>query len=70
MLIIIPSWINLLLKTYAFIGIFGLYGPINALIEVFGFDPTQILFTDFSFVFVCGLYFYSIYDFSDFQCIR
>lgn len=52
MLIIIPSWINLLLKTYAFIGIFGLYGPINAFIEVFGFDPQQILFTDFSFVFV------------------
>lgn len=52
MLIIIPSWINLLLKTYAFIGIFGLSGPINAMIEVFGFDPTQILFTDFSFIFV------------------
>ena len=52
MLIIIPSWINLLLKTYAFIGIFGLSGPINALIEVFGFDPRQILFTDFSFIFV------------------
>ena len=52
MLIIIPSWINLLLKTYAFIGIFGLSGPVNALIEVFGFDPRQILFTDFSFIFV------------------
>lgn len=52
MLIIIPSWINLLLKTYAFIGIFGLYGPINAMIEVFGFNPKQILFTDFSFIFV------------------
>ena len=52
MLIIIPSWINLLLKTYAFIGIFGLSGPVNAMIEVFGFDPTQILFTDFSFIFV------------------
>ncbi|MDQ0230298.1 ABC transporter permease [Metabacillus malikii] len=52
MLIIIPSWINLLLKTYAFIGIFGLYGPVNAIMEILGFDPTQILFTDFSFVFV------------------
>ncbi|MFY3793566.1 ABC transporter permease [Ureibacillus sp. MALMAid1270] len=50
--IIIPSWINLLLKTYAFIGIFGLYGPINAFAEVFGIEPTQILFTDFSFIFV------------------
>lgn len=52
MFIILPSWINLLLKTYAFIGIFGLYGPINAFLQVFGFDPTQMLFTDFSFIFV------------------
>jgi len=51
-LIIVPSWINLLLKTYAFMGIFGLYGPINAFLEVFGAVPTQILFTDFSFIFV------------------
>lgn len=51
-LIIVPSWINLLLKTYAFIGIFGLYGPINAFLEVFGVTPKQILFTDFSFIFV------------------
>lgn len=52
LLIIIPSWINLLLKTYAFIGIFGLSGPVNAFLNVFGFGDTQILFTDFSFVFV------------------
>lgn len=63
MLIIIPSWINLLLKTYAFIGIFGLYGPINAVIEVFGIEPTQILFTDFSFIFV------SVYIFIPFMII-
>ncbi|MEO4053690.1 ABC transporter permease [Solibacillus sp. CAU 1738] len=62
-LIIIPSWINLLLKTYAFIGIFGLYGPINAFIEIFGFNPQQILFTDFSFVFV------SVYIFIPFMII-
>jgi len=52
MFIILPSWINLLLKTYAFIGIFGLYGPINAFLQVFGFEPTQMLFTDFSFILV------------------
>lgn len=50
MLIIIPSWINLLLKTYAFIGIFGLYGPINSVLSVFGLGETQILFTQFSFI--------------------
>ena len=52
MLMIIPSWINLLLKTYAFIGIFGLYGPVNAVLAVFGLEPGQMLFTDFSFIFV------------------
>lgn len=63
LLIIIPSWINLLLKTYAFIGIFGLYGPLNAFIEVFGFDPKQMLFTDISFVFV------SVYIFIPFMIL-
>lgn len=63
MLIIIPSWINLLLKTYAFIGIFGLHGPINAVLEVFGVEPTQILFTDVSFIFV------SVYIFIPFMII-
>ncbi|MBF4501765.1 ABC transporter permease [Savagea sp. SN6] len=52
LLVIVPSWINLLLKTYAFIGIMGLHGPINAFITALGFDQQQILFTDFSFVFV------------------
>lgn len=52
LLVIVPSWINLLLKTYAFIGIMGVKGPINGLITTLGFNEQQILFTDFSFVFV------------------
>lgn len=52
LLIIIPSWINLLLKTYAFIGLFGLNGFVNAVLEAIGIGKQQILFTDFSFVFV------------------
>ena len=51
-LIIIPSWINLLLKTYAFIGIFGNIGPINAFVQAIGLPKQQILFTDIAFVFV------------------
>lgn len=51
-LIIIPSWINLLLKTYAFIGIFGNKGPINAFVQAIGLPNQQILFTDLAFVFV------------------
>lgn len=63
LLIIIPSWINLLLKTYAFIGLFSLYGPINALLETVGIGKQQILFTDFSFVFV------SVYIFIPFMIL-
>lgn len=61
--IIIPSWINLLLKTYAFIGLLGLYGPINAFLEMTGLGQKQLLFTDFSFVFV------SVYIFIPFMIL-
>ena len=63
LLIIIPSWINLLLKTYAFIGLMGLYGPLNAFLETIGVGKKQILFTDFSFVFV------SVYIFIPFMIL-
>ncbi|MBY0222969.1 ABC transporter permease [Mammaliicoccus sciuri] len=63
LLIIIPSWINLLLKTYAFIGLMGLYGPINGFLETIGIGSQQILFTDFSFVFV------SVYIFIPFMIL-
>ncbi|MHA6258549.1 ABC transporter permease [Sporosarcina sp. CAU 1771] len=63
LLIIIPSWINLLLKTYAFIGLLGLYGPVNAFLEATGIGQQQLLFTDFSFVFV------SVYIFIPFMIL-
>jgi len=63
LLIIAPSWINLLLKAYAFIGIFGTYGTANAILEVFGIGSKQLLFTDFSFVFV------SVYIFIPFMIL-
>lgn len=52
LLIILPSWINLLLKAYAFLGLFGLYGPINNAFDWIGIGRLQLLFNDFSFVFV------------------
>ena len=61
--IIIPSWINLLLKTYAFIGLMGFYGPMNAFLGLFGIGEKQILFTDFSFIFV------SVYIFIPFMIL-
>ncbi|MFB9325726.1 ABC transporter permease [Paenibacillus aurantiacus] len=63
LLIILPSWINLLLKAYAFIGLFGTYGLTNAVLETIGIGTRQILFTDFSFVFV------SVYIFIPFMVL-
>ena len=54
MLIILPTWINLLLKAYAFIGIFGQDGAINQFLSFFGIGSQQLLFTDFSFIFVAS----------------
>lgn len=54
MLIILPTWINLLLKAYAFIGIFSVNGSINNFLAFLGLGRQQILFTDFSFIFVAA----------------
>ncbi len=63
LLIILPTWINLLLKAYAFLGIFGTYGTVNKFTEFLGLGTHQILFTDFSFVFV------SVYIFIPFMIL-
>ncbi|WP_297951425.1 ABC transporter permease [uncultured Lactobacillus sp.] len=52
LLIILPTWINLLLKAYAFIGILGNDGLVNKFLRLFGIGPVNILFTDFAFIFV------------------
>lgn len=54
MLIILPTWINLLLKAYAFIGIFSVNGSINNFLAFAGIGRQQILFTDASFIFVAS----------------
>ncbi len=50
MLIILPTWINLLLKAYAFIGIFSIHGGINNFLDTVGIGTQQLLFTNFSFL--------------------
>ena len=52
MLVVLPTWINLLLKAYTFMGIFGQQGGVNNFLTFIGIGPEQILFTDFSFIFV------------------
>lgn len=63
LLIILPTWINLLLKAYAFLGIFGTYGAANSFLEFIGIGAQQFLFTDFSFIFV------SVYIFIPFMIL-
>ena len=43
-----------MLKAYAFMGIFGQQGGVNAFLSFVGIGPKQILFTDFSFIFVAS----------------
>lgn len=52
LLIILPTWVNLLLKAYAFIGIFSLHGSVNTFLDFIGIGGKQILFSDFSFIVV------------------
>jgi spermidine/putrescine transport system permease protein len=54
LLIILPTWINLLLKAYAFIGIFSQGGSVNHFLQFFGFGTHQLLFTNASFILVAA----------------
>ncbi|MES5937781.1 ABC transporter permease [Mammaliicoccus lentus] len=52
LLIILPTWINLLLKTYAFIGIFSHDGLLNKMLNIFNLPSTDLLFTSTAFIIV------------------
>ncbi|MDO4912074.1 MAG: ABC transporter permease [Lactobacillus sp.] len=52
MLIIIPTWINLLLKAYAFIGLLGGQGALNQVLRLIGIGPVNMLFTNTAFILV------------------
>ncbi|MBF0830871.1 ABC transporter permease, partial [Staphylococcus aureus] len=52
LLIILPTWINLLLKTYAFIGIFSHDGLLNKMLNIFHVPSTDLLFTSTAFIIV------------------
>ncbi|RKQ85514.1 ABC transporter permease [Brockia lithotrophica] len=61
--LILPSWVNLLLKAYAFLGILSEHGPVNALVSLVGLGPVPLLFTDLGFVLV------SVYIFIPFMIL-
>lgn len=46
MLFMVPMWMNFLLRTYAWLNILGTNGPLNQLLQYFGFEKVQFLFTE------------------------
>lgn len=48
LLITFPMWINMLVRTYAWIGILSDAGVINNLLRYFGLQPVEMLYTDFA----------------------
>lgn len=50
LLITIPTWINLLMRTYSWISLLSNNGLINNLFNLLGFSSVQMLYTDFAVV--------------------
>lgn len=50
LLITLPMWINMLVRTYAWIGILSDNGLVNHVLELFGIAPQKLLYTDFAVV--------------------
>ncbi|MEG0329132.1 MAG: ABC transporter permease [Longicatena sp.] len=50
LLVTLPMWINMLVRTYAWIGILADNGLINHILTFLGFEPAELLYTDFSVI--------------------
>ena len=50
LLVTIPEWINMLLRTYAWMNILADNGIINQLLELLGMRPVSLMYTDFSVI--------------------
>ncbi len=48
LLVTIPMWINMLLRTYAWMNLLADNGIINQFLGFLGFDPIKMMYTDFS----------------------
>ena len=57
LLVTIPSWINMLLRTYAWMNLLADNGIINNLLGLLGINPITMMYTDFSVMIglVCNL---------------
>lgn len=54
MIIILPTWINVLLKVYSFLGLLSHDGIINTLLSSFGLGTHSLLFNHVSFIIVAA----------------
>lgn len=64
LLVTIPMWINMLVRTYAWIGILSDVGIINNLLGMIGIPPIKMMYTDFAVV--LGM----VYNFLPFMIIQ
>ncbi len=64
LLVTIPMWINMLVRTYAWIGILSDVGIINNLLGMVGIKPITMMYTDFAVI--LGM----VYNFLPFMIIQ
>ena len=64
LLITFPTWINMLVRTYAWTGILQEDGIINGVLSLFGAGPVEFLYTDFAVI--LGM----VYNFLPFMIIQ
>ena len=50
LVVTLPQWINMLVRTYAWIGILSDNGLINNILVFFGFEPQKLLYTNFAVI--------------------
>lgn len=64
LIITLPTWINMLVRTYAWTGILQDDGVINSFLGLFGIGPVSFLYTDFAVI--LGM----VYNFLPFMIIQ
>ena len=64
LLITMPTWVNMLVRTYAWMGILQDEGVLNSLLGVFGIGPVQMIHT--SFAVILGM----VYNFIPFMILQ
>ena len=51
LLVVLPFWINLLIRTYALIAVFRTQGYVNAALGIVGLGPYEMLYNNFAVIF-------------------